>query len=418
MANWTDRTIRGWIQKGEHFDLRTDSNGLCLSYREAFKWPVWRLRYRIGGKAKVMVLGSYRDLSLADARSLAREMRARVALGYDVGAEKQARKQSAKVQTNPWTVTKLADEYWTRKVSNRIRNADRIKIDIELNILPVIGKKPVDQVRPMDIDAMLTGIVDRGAPTTANYVLRLTKQLFNYAVTRHLIQTNPAAAFKTSDAGGEREKRDRALSREEITRLFEVMRDTVTPRVYHAIRLLLLLAVRKHELTEARLTEFDLAACVWHLPKSRSKTGVSIDVPLSQTALDSINELIRLGCSSRYLVPATASTAANQWMNPGTLNRAILQVRAKMPDMPAFTIHDLRRTARTQLASLGISSHVAERCLNHKLKGVEGTYNTHDYFGERRAALTLWAEVVEACEQGREWTLGTNVSPIRKTPTA
>jgi integrase len=69
-----------------------------------------------------------------------------------------------------------------------------------------------------------------------------------------------------------------------------------------------------------------------------------------------------------------------------------------MPGVEPFTLHDFRRTARTQLAALGVAPVVAERCLNHKLKGVAGVYDKHDYFEERREAMTRWAEVVEACE--------------------
>ena len=85
-------------------------------------------------------------------------------------------------------------------------------------------------------------------------------------------------------------------------------------------------------------------------------------------------------------------------MGPDTLNRAITKLfgheagKKKQPpnlmgDMPHFTVHDLRRTCRTLLAKQGTPGHVAERCLNHKLKGVEGIYNQHDYFDERREAL-------------------------------
>ena len=70
---------------------------------------------------------------------------------------------------------------------------------------------------------------------------------------------------------------------------------------------------------------------------------------------------------------------------------------------------DFRRTARTHLAALGVSSHVAERCLNHKIEGVEGIYNQHDYFPERSEALTKWAGFLEACEAGNDW----NVTPLR-----
>lgn len=81
-----------------------------------------------------------------------------------------------------------------------------------------------------------------------------------------------------------------------------------------------------------------------------------------------------------------------------------------MPDVPHFTIHDLRRTARTHMAAMGVDPVVAECCLNHKIKGVEGIYNRHQYFNERRLALELWADLLVALEQGSEY----NVTPITK----
>jgi integrase len=85
------------------------------------------------------------------------------------------------------------------------------------------------------------------------------------------------------------------------------------------------------------------------------------------------------------------------------------KVKPLLGDMENFTIHDLRRTARTHLAALGVDPHIAERCLNHKIEGVEGIYNRHDYFPERRGALVKWAGFLEACEAGEDW----NVIPVR-----
>lgn len=81
-----------------------------------------------------------------------------------------------------------------------------------------------------------------------------------------------------------------------------------------------------------------------------------------------------------------------------------------MADVPDFTVHDLRRTARTQLAELGIDPVVAERCLNHSIKGVEGIYNRHGYFNERRDALNKWANLLDALDKGETY----NVTPISK----
>jgi len=68
--------------------------------------------------------------------------------------------------------------------------------------------------------------------------------------------------------------------------------------------------------------------------------------------------------------------------------------------LPHFTVHDFRRTDRTHLAALGVEPYVAERCLNHKLKGVEGVYNRHDYFEERRRALEAWGQLLLKLERG------------------
>ena len=72
----------------------------------------------------------------------------------------------------------------------------------------------------------------------------------------------------------------------------------------------------------------------------------------------------------------------------------------KKQSIPDFTVHDFRRTARTHLSALGVSPYVAERCLNHAVKGVEGIYNRHDFFEERKAALQAWADVLDQCEKG------------------
>ncbi len=95
MPKLTDMQIRAWIKAGERFEGRSDGNGLYLSYRENYKTPVWRFRYKFAGKSRAMLIGSYAELSLARARETAKELSARVALGYDVAGEKQERKAEA-----------------------------------------------------------------------------------------------------------------------------------------------------------------------------------------------------------------------------------------------------------------------------------------------------------------------------------
>ena len=108
----------------------------------------------------------------------------------------------------------------------------------------------------------------------------------------------------------------------------------------------------------------------------------------------------RLALDSDWVLPARKMQSR---MLPTICESTIgvaMQLGKVKHGLPHFTTHDFRRTARTHLAALGVDPHVAERCLNHKLKGVEGIYNRHDYFAERKAALEGWGQLLEQLEQG------------------
>lgn len=406
MSKLTDMQIRAWIKAGEHFDGRGDGGGLWLRFPQGYATPTWRFRYRFDGRARSIDIGNYAALSLADARKESKKLKARVALGHDVAGEKQERKREAvaKIEAGKlaWTTAKLADEYFERNILGRWKHPNIVRSRIEKDIKPSIGRVLAKDVQPAHIDAMLQKIVKRGAPTVSNDVLRWTRRIFDYGVKRHIVKFNPASAFSIADAGGKEEARSRSLSRDELVKLFEAMRMAKGFSVenMHSVRLLLLLAVRKNELLAAKVSEFELHTGIWRLPVERTKTGAGIDIPLPAQAIDSIRELIRLGGGSEYLLPARkVQDRMLPHIHEGTLNVALSKAKVLMKDVPAFTIHDFRRTARTHLAALGVDPHIAERCLNHKIKGVEGIYNRHDYFSERKDALMRWARFVEACEK-------------------
>ncbi|TXH02324.1 MAG: site-specific integrase [Rhodocyclaceae bacterium] len=420
MGKLTDIQIRAWIKSGERFEGRSDGDGLYLRFREGDIGPTWRYRYRFDGKPRVMNIGSYTTVSLAKAREMARELSAKVALGHDVAGEKQERKREAlakiEAEKNAWTVARLADEYFERIILGRWKHPNIVRSRIENDIKPNLGKIKAEDVKPRDIDAMLQTIVKRGAPTVANDVLRWSKRIFDFGIKRHVLEYNPAAAFDLSDAGGKEESRDRWLNREELSKLFQAMREkagSFTIENHYAVRLLLLLAVRKEELIAAPWSEFDLERAVWHLPEERTKTSMAIDIPLPAHAVNTLQELKRLSSGSAYVFPARKM---QQRMIPhidlNTLNAALSKhIKPKLQDMDNFTIHDFRRTARTHLAALGVDAFVAERCLNHKVKGVEGIYNRHDYFDERKNALDQWAKLLSLLEEGGA---DYNILPFKK----
>lgn len=272
--------------------------------------PVWRYRYKFAGKSRTMQIGSYAELSLAKAREAVKSLSARVALGHDVAAEKQEKKSAAlakiEEEKNAVTMLALANEYYERMILGRWKHPDIVRRRIDKDIGPMLGKMKVEDIKPRHIDDMLQTIVKRGAPTIANDVLRWTRRMFDYAIKRHIIEINPASAFDLGDAGGKEEARERALSRDELAKLFQAMKLARGFSVENdlAIRLLLLLCVRKMELCAARKEEFDLPAGVWHLPGERSKTGKPIDIPLPALAVEWLQQLFDLAGPSAWLLPA------------------------------------------------------------------------------------------------------------------
>jgi len=418
MGKLSDMQIREWMKRGERFSAKADGEGLYISFRPTDTVPRWLFRYRFGGMARALDFGTYASSSLADARRTAKEMKARVHLGHDPAEEKQERKRVAvaKIEAKRAEISmgELADAYFTDQILGRWKHPNIVRSRIDNDIKPNIGKLAIAEVKPNHIDAMLKAIVKRGAPTMANDVLRWTKRMFDYAIKRELATVNPAAAFDLSDAGGTEESRDRWLTRDELKGLFEAMR---TARGWNqqntlTIKLLLLLAVRKSELIGAPVSEFDLDAAIWHLPAERTKTGAAIDIPLPPAAVLAIRELIQLGGGSAWLLPARKMQSRMiPHIDTNTIVAALNKsIKPIMADVPNFTVHDFRRTARTHLEALGIDWRVAERCLNHKIKGVEGIYNRHDFLNERREGLNKWAELLDQLERRED---SDNVVPIK-----
>ena len=192
MAKLTDMQIKAWIKAGERFEGRADGDGLWLRFREADKVPVWRYRYRFEGKQRTMQIGTYAELSLAKARETARELAARVALGYDVAGEKQERKAAALAkiedEKNAITMLALANEYYERMILGRWKHPDIVRRRIDKDIGPALGHMKVEDIKPRQIDDMLQSIVKRGAPSIANDTLRWVRRMFDYGIKRHILE--------------------------------------------------------------------------------------------------------------------------------------------------------------------------------------------------------------------------------------
>jgi integrase len=371
-----------------------DGDGLYFVVPKSGK-AYWMLRYTSNKKRKEMTLGKLIDLSLKDARLEAAIKMKQFREGIDpLVAKKRAEQENIK------TVNDLFED-WYLTLEKRLKFPSIPKRIYTKDIAKHIGDIRLDQITARDIRTTINAINQSGRPTIANDALGHCKQLFNHGIKLDLIAGNPAAAFTFRDAGGVEKSKDRALTEEELKQFFTTAKKnsgSFTRDNYLACALLVCLGVRKSELCEAQWNEFELDKALWHFPKDRSKTNVGLTIPLAPEVQVWLEELKIRGFGSEYVFPSRRASK-NPHMGADTLNRAITKLFGKEPgkkkqppnlmgDMLHFTVHDLRRTCRTLLAKQGTSGHVAERCLNHKLKGIEGIYDQYDYLNERKDALT------------------------------
>ena len=391
--------------------LLSDGDGLYLR-KQTRDGASWTLRYHFAGRQHWLTLGNYPDMPLAHARIEARQ--ARVLLDKQQNPL-AVRRAALAEECQKGLFSSLCEDWYRAEVQARgLKHPAVPRRYLDKYLLPKLGRLPACDISPADVARMLDEIKGR-APTAANDLLRFTRRIFAFGVRRRFLLSNPAADFSPRlDAGGTERPRSRALSTDELAQLFEKLRDTANfgDDNLLAIKLLLALCVRKGELLGARWTEFDLdgetqAGAVWHLPGLRTKTGESLDIPLAPQVVVWLNALRMRAAGSDFIFPKRRRDPRERVPHVGmdTLNVALQRVDHSLAH---FTLHDLRRTARTHLAALGVRREVAERCLGHKLRGVEGTYDRHDYFRERRVALEQWSTLIGQAESGQR-----KVVPLR-----
>jgi integrase len=390
-----------------------DGEGLYFR-KQTEDGAAWTLRYRFAGRERWLALGNYPDMPLAKARVEARQARVLIDQGKDPMVVKRA---AIDAQRGRGTFKSLAEDWFQAEVQSRkLRHPEIPRRHLDNYLLPDLGRIAAADVHAADVARMLDKVKAK-APTAANDLLRYARRIFDFGVRRRVLVGNPAAGFTPRlDAGGTEKPRERALSSDELAKLFKAMRRApgFGGDNFLAVRLLLALCLRKGELLAARWSEFELerksaaGGPVWHLPGTRTKTGEPLEIPLVPTVVEWLQTLRELSAGGEYVFPQRRRDHRQRVPHVGldTLNVALTRVDH---GLEPFTLHDLRRTARTHLAELGVRREVAERCLGHKIGGVEGTYDRHDYFNERRSALEQWAKLLAAAESGSD-----KVTPIRR----
>lgn len=419
MGKLTDVQVRNWIKAGAAV-AKADGDGLTFTL-SANGLAAWILRYRIGGKRKELTLGRYPDTSIADARKLASEARARVQQGVDVGIEKQrARRESA----GAWTVRQLGADYLA-KAAGRLSPKTIKSRGQQLRdyVYPIIGAMPARDVSPADV----VTVTERAAVKSlhvARLVLIAAREVFAHALARHVVEADPTAAVAAKAVIGQRpvSRARLMLTESELRAMFKAL-PAIGRANELAVKVLLSTCARIGELVAARWENVDFEARTWTIPpedqkgkKIKAASGEDVRafvVPLSPAALGWFLELKRLAYSSDYVLPTRARRGeGDRPMTPSTLNAALDRLAETIADeCRRFTPHDLRSTARSHLAALGADLLIAERCLNHALGGLVAVYDQHDYMTERRAALDKWGAFLLAIEAGQGW----NVVPMRRT---
>ncbi len=402
--------VEQWRKAGKPIAGKSDGDGLTftLSKRGTASWV---LRYRFGGKQREVTLGNYPDISLADARKLAAEKRGEVDKGGDVATTKRLEKIE---HGQPNSFRELADDYMVRaapKLSAKYQGETRRYLTKD--ILPRIGGIPAKKVTPADIVVLVERIAKR-SQSAARSAFTMVSSIFDHGVGKHLVTGNPCALLKVSSIiGDESAPRARVnLNDDQLRALLQAL-PALGKENALALKVVLATGVRKSELSLARWEHIDLDAGLWRVPPENQKgrkrakeSGKDFVIPLPALVVGWFRELLPLACGSPMVQPARHRTGS-QTISHDTLNSALSKLPGKIPRV---TPHDLRSTARSHLAALGVNIIVAERCLNHSLGGLVAIYDQHDYLEERRYALSLWAAKLEALEKGEPF----NVVPIRQ----
>lgn len=383
----TDTALKALKPQDKPYTV-ADERGL---YVEVFPTGgiVWRFRYRMAGKREKLTLGKYPALTLKNARIRRDEAAQAAAMDKSPARQKQLAKQAAADAT---TVAEFGERFFREIVAKDRQDITIPRRYFDKAIVPAIGGKPVRNVTTEDVRAIIWKKKDEGFDAAAGNIRGVLKRLFDFAMTAGLVSANPVLALPMRHVH-KAKSRDRALSPDEIRAfLVAAFESNIRRQFKIGLHLILLTMVRKSELLLAHWVHVDLEHAEWHIPAEHSKTGKPHIVFLSRQSVALFKELQALAAGSALVLPGRSSLTKPFAHN--AINNA-LKVALTGQDIPAFTIHDLRRTASTLLHENGWPSDVVEKALNHTIGGVRGVYNRAEYEPQRREMLQFWADYIE-----------------------
>ncbi len=255
------------------------------------------------------------------------------------------------------------------------------------------GRHAVGAITKNEVTGAIDSIVARGSPGSAARSFAIVRRFFNWCVERGTIEVSPCQGLRSPTAPNARE---RVLGDEELRAVWSASLAMGYP-FGTVVQLLTLTAQRKGEVVGCEWSELDLKTGTWTIPAERNKSKRTHTVALSRLTSEIVETIPRLH---------------ERWLFPSEEGEGLISGFSKWKDrldvasgVPEWRLHDLRRTAATGMARLGVAPHVIERILNHTtgiLGGVAGIYNRFQYLPEMRAALELWAEHIAKVVSGSE----------------
>jgi len=396
----TDTAIKK-LKPGEKPVKVSDERGLYLLVNPTGS-KLWRWKYRYEGKEKVMPLGQYPDVSLAQAREGRDEGRKLLAAGADPMAQRKAEKVAKRfaVEHSFAAVARLWWENW--KAARSESHTQYVWRRLEADVFPAIGMRPVAEIEAPELVRMVKAIEARGALDIAKRALQTCGQIFRYAIAHGLAARNPAADIRPGDVIKARKKQNYARldARElpELLRKIEVYPGAATTRV--AMKLIAMTFVRTSELIGARWDEFDLEGARWDIPPERMKMKTPHIVPLSTQAVTLLRSLHTLTGHSALLFPGE-----RDHQKPMS-NNTILGALDRMGYKGRMTGHGFRGIASTILHEQGWPHEHIELQLAHQERNqVSASYNHALYLQPRAKMMQAWADYLDVCVAG-------NVTPI------
>ena len=369
----------------ERFDSGADGLSLRITDRGTKTWNICYHFPDAQGRLKHhrFTIGPWPAIGLAQARDTARMVKSQAKAGINPKAERVAAQAAAKAEAQTEarkTFRAIAENYINRECS-RLKRGQEYEAAIRRELLPTWGARHIADLRRLHLIELTDALLDAGKPMAAYRVYEIAKRILNWAVERGEIEASPFATMKPP---APKVMRDRVLKPDEIKPVWKAWGEMDYP--YGPLgKLLLMTAQRLNEVAQMQWCEIDRDNALWVMPADRTKSGRETEVPLSSLALEILDDLPRF-TEGDYVFTATSGQRPVSGFS---------RMKTRADDLSGVTgwrLHDLRRTARTGLAEIGIPEIIAEMVMNHAPRNVLARiYNRHEYATEKRDALERWA---------------------------